>query len=76
MHKSDSEMAKCNVDICENEAERTIGRDKIRTALVEENLKLDIKPKITKVKLCKEHYRRVKKYIKKDNKIERARWQL
>lgn len=68
-------MAKCNVDICENEAERTLGKDKIKKALLEENLKLDINPKITKVKLCKEHYRRVKKYIKKDSKIERARWQ-
>lgn len=69
-------MAKCNVDNCENEADRTIGRDKVKAALIEEDLKLDIKPKITKVKLCKEHYRRVKKHIKKDNKIERARWQI
>ena len=67
-------MAKCNVDVCENEAERTIGRDKVSKALIEENLTLDIKPKITKVKLCKEHYRRVKKHIKKADKIERARW--
>ncbi len=68
-------MAKCNVDICENEAERTLGKDKVNKALLEENLKLDIKPKVTKVKLCKEHYRRVKKHLKKDSKIERARWQ-
>ena len=67
-------MAKCNVDVCENEAERTIGRDKVAKALIEENLILDIKPKITKVKLCKEHYRKVKKHIKKADKIERARW--
>lgn len=67
--------SKCNVDNCENEADRTLGKDKLAKALLEENLKLDIKPKVTKVKLCKEHYRRVKKHLKKDNKIERLRWQ-
>lgn len=68
-------MTKCNIDNCENESERTLGRDKVTKALLEENLTLDIKPKITKVKLCKEHYRKVKKHIKKADKIERARWQ-
>lgn len=67
--------SKCNIENCENESDRTLGRDKLTKPLLEENLKLDIKPKITKVKLCKEHYRRLKKHIKKADKIERLRWQ-
>ena len=67
--------SKCNIENCENESDRTLCRDKLTKTLLEENLKLNIKPKITKVKLCKEHYRRLKKHIKKADKIERLRWQ-
>lgn len=67
-------MAKCNIDGCENESSRTISKAKLSNALLEENLTLNIRPKITKAKLCKEHYRRVKKHIKKADKIERLRW--
>lgn len=68
------EKSLCNIEGCENEAERTMGKDRISAALAEENLKLDIRKKQTKAKLCKEHYRRIKKHIKKQDKIERLRW--
>ena len=68
-------MVKCNIEDCENESDRTLSRQKLAKALQEENLTLDLKPKATKAKICKEHYRRLKKHIKKQDKIERLRWQ-
>ncbi|MHA2365059.1 MAG: hypothetical protein ACXAC7_13965 [Candidatus Hodarchaeales archaeon] len=67
-------MAECNIENCENEASRTISKVKLGPALVEENLKLNIRPKLTKAKLCKVHYRRLKKHMKKADKLDRLRW--
>lgn len=67
-------MAKCNIENCENESERTLGKQKLAKALLEEGLKLDLRPKVTKVKICKPHYKRLKKHIKKQDKLERLRW--
>lgn len=67
-------MAICNIEGCENESERTLSKEKIGKALLEENLKLNLRPKMTKAKICKSHYRKLKKHIKKQDKLERARW--
>lgn len=67
-------MAKCNIENCENESERTLGKQKLAKALLEEGLKLDLRPKVTKAKICKPHYKRLKKHIKKQDKLERLRW--
>jgi len=68
-------MAKCNIEDCENDADRTLSKQKIGNALLEENLKLNLKPKVTKAKICKAHYRKLKKHIKKQDKLERLRWE-
>lgn len=67
-------MVKCQIDSCENESARTMGKDRISEALKKENLEINVRSKLTKVKICKEHYRRIKKHIKKVDKIDRLRW--
>ena len=67
-------MAKCNIDGCENESVRTISKTKAGKALSEENLSLNVRSKVTKIKICKEHYRKIKKHIKKSDKLDRLRW--
>ncbi|MHA1168909.1 MAG: hypothetical protein ACTSP4_08210 [Candidatus Hodarchaeales archaeon] len=73
---------KCDIDGCENDYVRTLSMVKIGDALTKENLIVSKeakgskkgRSKKAKVKLCKEHYRKVKKHIKKKDKIERLRW--
>lgn len=67
-------MVKCNIDGCENESIRTISKAKANNALSEENLSLNIRSKVTKIKICKDHYRKIKKHIKKADKLNRLRW--
>ncbi len=67
-------MANCQITGCTNESDRTLGRSRITNALKEERLELNVRDKVTKVKVCKVHYRKIKKYIKKDTKIDRVRW--
>ena len=67
-------MVKCQIESCENESARTMGKERISEALKKEKLEINVRTKMTKVKICKEHYRRIKKHIKKTDKIERLRW--
>ncbi|MHA1991212.1 MAG: hypothetical protein ACW981_08770 [Candidatus Hodarchaeales archaeon] len=69
-------MVKCQIESCENESERTLGKERISEALKNEKLEINVRIKMTKVKICKEHYRRIKKHIKKKDKIERLRWSI
>jgi hypothetical protein len=69
-------MVKCQIESCENESERTLGKERISEALKKEKLEVNVRTKMTKVKICKEHYRRIKKHIKKKDKIERLRWSI
>lgn len=67
-------MAKCQIVSCENDSERTMGKERIGEALKKEKLEINARTKATKVKICKDHYRKIKKHIKKKDKIERLRW--
>ncbi|MFW9928298.1 MAG: hypothetical protein ACFFD1_02795 [Candidatus Thorarchaeota archaeon] len=69
-------MAICQIVSCSNESTRTVGKDRLSDALKKENLELNARTKETKVKLCKEHYKRLKKHMKKKDKIERLRWKI
>ncbi|MFW9990738.1 MAG: hypothetical protein ACFFD4_01640 [Candidatus Odinarchaeota archaeon] len=70
----------CEVEGCDKEDERSLSMVRIGDALSKENLAVRKDAKIKKgrksgkIKLCKEHYRKVKKHIKKKEKIERLRW--
>lgn len=69
-------MTTCQIESCTNESDRTLGRSRITEALKEEKLELNVRSKVTKIKICKEHYRKIKKHIKKKDKIERLRWNI
>ena len=56
-------MVKCQIENCEKESERTLGKDRISEALKAEKLEINVRTKVTKVKICKDHYRRIKKHI-------------
>ena len=45
-----------------------------REAIKEAGLNLTIKDKVTKAHLCADHYRKIKKKLKKDREIDRLRW--
>ena len=68
-----SKTSTCNIRGCSKEPERTLSKEKLTEALKKENLELDVRDKITKIKLCKEHYRKLKKHTKKTDKLERIR---
>lgn len=76
--ESSTKKFKCQIiennKACENDSARTLGRDKITTACKEERLEINARSKVTKIKVCKEHYRKIKKHMKKDSKIDRIRW--
>ncbi|UCE13630.1 MAG: hypothetical protein JSV04_00290 [Candidatus Heimdallarchaeota archaeon] len=64
----------CNVENCSNLSKKTVSREKAGSAMKQAGLNLDIRDKVTKVHLCAEHYRKIKKQLKKDREIERLRW--
>jgi len=67
-------MAKCDVTDCEKTAERSLPEEKIADALKKEGLKLaKAKHRSRRANLCKDHYRVIKKHLKKASKIERMR---
>ena len=67
-------MPKCSIEGCDKESDRTISIDKAGIALKEEGLVAETKKKKRKFHICKDHYRRIKKHMKKDRKLDRARW--
>ncbi|MHA2233605.1 MAG: hypothetical protein ACXAB4_14075, partial [Candidatus Hodarchaeales archaeon] len=65
-------MAKCDVEGCEKTSERSLSEQKIAEALQKEELKLvKTKRRSRRANLCKEHYRPIKKHLKKASKLER-----
>ncbi|MFX0084509.1 MAG: hypothetical protein ACFFAU_02445 [Candidatus Hodarchaeota archaeon] len=64
----------CDVEECTKESKRTVSREKAGTALKEVGLNISIREKKTKIHLCGDHYRNIKKKLKKDREIERLRW--
>ncbi|MFX1504549.1 MAG: hypothetical protein ACFFDC_00395 [Promethearchaeota archaeon] len=64
----------CDVEGCSGLTKRTVSREKSGAALKQAGLTLNVKDKVTKIHLCADHYRKIKKQLKKDREIERLRW--
>lgn len=64
----------CDVEGCSNESKKTVSREKAGAAIKEAGLNLSVKNKVTKAHLCSDHYRKIKKKLKKDREIDRLRW--
>ncbi|UCG90512.1 MAG: hypothetical protein JSU57_01925 [Candidatus Heimdallarchaeota archaeon] len=64
----------CDVKDCSNSTKKTVSREQAGTAIKQANMTLDIRDKVNKVHLCADHYRKIKKQLKKDRQIERLRW--
>lgn len=64
----------CDIENCENESKRTVSREKAGAAIQQAGLNLAVRDKKTKAHLCADHYRKIKKQLKKDRKLERLRW--
>ena len=64
----------CDVEGCSEESKKTVSREKAGAAIKEASLNLSVKDKVTKAHLCSNHYRKIKKKLKKDREIERLRW--
>ena len=64
----------CDVENCENDSKKTVSREKAGAALKQAGIEISIREKKTKIHLCAEHYRKIKKKMKKDREIERLRW--
>ncbi|MHA1214603.1 MAG: hypothetical protein ACTSPG_04865 [Candidatus Hodarchaeales archaeon] len=64
----------CDVEGCTKESKKTVSREKAGFALKEAGLSLSVKDKVTRIHLCSDHYRKIKKKLKKDRKLESLRW--
>ena len=68
-------MAKtCDVVSCDKESKKTVSEQKAGTAIKEAGLEISLRPKVRKVHLCADHYRKIKKRMKKDREIDRLRY--
>ncbi len=64
----------CDVEGCSKESKKTVSREKAGAAIKEAGLNLSVRDKVTKAHLCADHYRKIKKKLKKDREIDRLRW--
>ena len=64
----------CNIENCEKESKKTVSREKAGAALKDAGLSLALRDKVQKIHLCSDHYRKIKKKLKKDREIDRLRW--
>ncbi len=62
----------CSCEKCENEAVRSLSLEKAGDALSQAGLNYKAS-RLNRVHLCKEHYKKIKKYLKKAQKEERLR---
>ncbi|MHA2223668.1 MAG: hypothetical protein ACXAC8_00440 [Candidatus Hodarchaeales archaeon] len=69
-----SKKKNCDVENCSNESKKTVSREKAGSAIKQAGLTFNVREKVTKVHLCAQHYRKIKKQLKKDREIERLRW--
>ena len=67
-------VKKCDVVGCDNKYKKTLSLNKASSALAEENLEVVTRRRSSKFHICREHYRRIKKRLKKKRKLERLRW--
>ncbi|NHJ00557.1 MAG: hypothetical protein EAX86_00365 [Candidatus Heimdallarchaeota archaeon] len=70
-----SSKKSCNIENCGNESKKTVSREKAGAAIKEAGLSLDIRDKVQRIHLCSDHYRKIKKKLKKDREIDRLRWE-
>ena len=64
----------CDVEGCTNDSKKTVSREKAGAAIKQASLNLSVRDKVRKVHMCVDHYRVIKKILKKDREIERLRW--
>lgn len=64
----------CDVEGCSSLTKKTVSREKSGAAIKQAGLTLGVRDKVTKIHLCADHYRKIKKQLKKDREIERLRW--
>jgi hypothetical protein len=64
----------CDIEGCSGLSKKTVSREKSGAALKQAGLSLGVRDKVTKIHLCADHYRKIKKQLKKDREIERLRW--
>ena len=64
----------CDVEGCTKDSKKTVSREKAGAAIKEASLNLSVRDKVRKVHMCADHYRVIKKKLKKDREIERLRW--
>ena len=64
----------CDVEACSKDSKKTVSRQKAGVAIKEAGLNLNVRDKVTKIHLCADHYRKIKKKLKKDREIDRLRW--
>jgi hypothetical protein len=69
-----AEKKLCDVEDCSSLTKKTVSREKSGAAIKQAGLTLDVRDKVTKIHLCADHYRKIKKQLKKDREIERLRW--
>lgn len=62
------------MEACENESARSLSREKTVNALKETGLKTIEGRKTRRINLCKEHYKKIKKIMKKERKLDQLRW--
>ena len=64
----------CDVEGCENESKRTLSLERAGNAIKKAGLSVPVRKKRRRAHFCQEHYRSVKKHLKKEREIERMRW--
>ncbi|MFX1514834.1 MAG: hypothetical protein ACFFC6_00860 [Promethearchaeota archaeon] len=64
----------CDVEGCSGLTKKTVSREKSAAAIKQAGITLAVRDKVTRIHLCAEHYRKIKKQLKKDREIERLRW--
>jgi hypothetical protein len=64
----------CDVEGCSKDSKKTVSREKAGAAIKQAGLTLSLRDKVTKAHLCADHYRKIKKKLKKDREVERLRW--
>jgi len=62
----------CSIENCENEAVRSLSIEKAGEALSSAGLSYKTSRR-NRIHLCKEHYKKIKKHLKKAQKEERLR---
>ena len=63
----------CSIKNCEKESVRSLSIEKAGEALNSAGLSYEVPRRRNRIYLCTEHYKKIKKYLKKAQKEERLR---